>query len=203
MNRQRLAQLLTVVAVTAIGGTVWTIYEPDAGVTAADLADAGLAPTHMATCDVRLDDECMAQYGLPRYTSLQFPAAVVGATHEASLPPSTPKVSSTLHRCIEVVDWDDCTLAACDSTCRTRWASANPYRVIAAAASKWVVPDCSTPDGGWDNDHAQVDCLATGVLGRPDGGARWRGCNVLPRALSQGAACLDSVGSTENGEALR
>lgn len=51
------------------------------------------------------------------------------------------------------------------------------------------IPDCRT-GGVWNDAHAPVDCRATGPLGLRDGGARWRGCNVLPAALATGAECL-------------
>lgn len=50
-----------------------------------------------------------------------------------------------------------------------------------------VIPDCRV--GGRWNDDAIVNCRATGRLGHPDGGSRWRGCNVLPAALAVGTAC--------------
>ena len=54
-----------------------------------------------------------------------------------------------------------------------------------------VIPDCRTllGRGEWD-DAAEVDCLATGPLGLPDGGPRWRGCNVMPASLAVGGECL-------------
>ena len=70
-------------------------------------------------------------------------------------------------------------------------------------ASKWVIPDCRNSDGGWNDHHAPVACNATGAYGLPDGGPVWRGCNVLPRANSTGAACIDSpTGVVFAGERL-
>lgn len=47
----------------------------------------------------------------------------------------------------------------------------------------------NSTDGGWD-ESTPVDCQFTGVLGLPDGGPRWRGFNVGPRELAQGADCV-------------
>jgi hypothetical protein len=54
-----------------------------------------------------------------------------------------------------------------------------------------VIPDCRTlfGRGAWDETQ-EVDCRATGVLGLPDGGPRWRGCVVTPAELSVGSSCL-------------
>lgn len=52
-----------------------------------------------------------------------------------------------------------------------------------------VIPDCSMPDGGWDDQHAPVDCLFQ-YPGEPQ---RWRGCNVGARVYSSGAACLPAA----------
>lgn len=51
-----------------------------------------------------------------------------------------------------------------------------------------VIPDCRI--GQRWNDNAIVDCRATGRLGHRDGGARWRGCNVMPSAFAVGTACV-------------
>jgi len=54
-----------------------------------------------------------------------------------------------------------------------------------------VIPDCRTlfGRGAWDETR-EVDCRATGVLGLPDGGPRWRGCVVMPVEVSEGSSCL-------------
>ena len=62
--------------------------------------------------------------------------------------------------------------------------------------SPCVIPDC--PD-----DKAVVDCRGTGPYGETDGGgARWRGCNVLPRQWATGSACLPAACGTTAGEEL-
>ena len=53
-----------------------------------------------------------------------------------------------------------------------------------------VIPDCSLPDGGWDDNGPEVDCRGTGPFGISDGGPRWRGCSVWSAAYATGAACI-------------
>lgn len=59
--------------------------------------------------------------------------------------------------------------------------------------SPCVLPACV-------DDVGPVDCLATGAYGLPDGGPRWRGCNVLPREFAVGAECLPAACGTTAGE---
>ena len=54
-----------------------------------------------------------------------------------------------------------------------------------------VIPDCSLPDGGWNDNGPEVDCRGIGPFGQfPGGEPRWRGCNVGPAPFMTGAACL-------------
>lgn len=51
-----------------------------------------------------------------------------------------------------------------------------------------VIPDCSLPDGGWDDNGPPVDCYGKGPFGTfPDGLPRWRGCNTTPAQFSSAA----------------
>jgi hypothetical protein len=82
----------------------------------------------------------------------------------------------------------------------------NPLRLAAVpsgGAAGCAIPDCRRPDGGWNDAHAPVACRATGVLGLPDGGPLWRGCNVInPATLATGAACLPVECGTWGGDRL-
>lgn len=60
---------------------------------------------------------------------------------------------------------------------------------LASSPKPCAVPDCWLPDGGFD-DVTPVDCRFTGVLGLPDGGARWRGCNTGLKQYAVGTQCL-------------
>jgi len=65
-----------------------------------------------------------------------------------------------------------------------------------------VIPDCSLPDGGW-NDSAVVDCRGTGPFGvQPGGAPRWRGCNVTPAQFSTGVACVPTECSIVAGDTI-
>lgn len=46
-----------------------------------------------------------------------------------------------------------------------------------------VIPDCSLPDGGWDDNGPPVDCYGAGPFGNTNGTPRWNGCNVRPTAF--------------------
>lgn len=87
----------------------------------------------------------------------------------------------------------ECTGAPCqdfDAGAGT-WANfcAGPRR-LAVVLPPCVIPDCWTlADGGWNDSSAPVACRGVGVLGLPDGGPRWRGCNAMPAQYAVGAAC--------------
>lgn len=71
---------------------------------------------------------------------------------------------------------------------------------VAVVPSPCMLPNCWTlGDGGWD-DNATVDCLAGGPYALPDGGPRWRGCNVLPADYASGTACLPVECSVVSGD---
>ena len=53
-----------------------------------------------------------------------------------------------------------------------------------------VIPDCSLPDGGWNDDGPEVACRGIGPFGTEDGGPRRRGCNTMPASFATGAACI-------------
>ncbi len=65
-----------------------------------------------------------------------------------------------------------------------------------------VIPDCSLPDGGWNDDGPEVDCRGTGPFGTQDGGPRWRGCNVTPASYATGAACIPVECSVVSGDGI-
>lgn len=65
-----------------------------------------------------------------------------------------------------------------------------------------VIPDCSRPDGGWDDNGPEVDCRGIGPFGISDGGPRWRGCNVTPASFATGAACIPVECSILSGDGI-
>lgn len=60
---------------------------------------------------------------------------------------------------------------------------------VALDESPCVIPDCTDEDGGWDNNHAPVDC----VFQYPGEPQRWRGCNVGARIYASGTQCVEAA----------
>lgn len=154
------------------------------------LASSSDGPANrVATCHVRVSDECLAQYpALKRYETVRFPvvrevAADGGLTFV--LPRALGAQGSLARECIEVLDWASCDIETCAArpgVC-AQWDAGQPVTRV-RTASKYVIPDCRRPDGGWDDHHAPVDCVEL------DGG--WRGCNVALRSQRVGTQCLDA-----------
>lgn len=195
MNRARLAQWVSLVTVVVVGAATYTVYGPSSpAITPTHYLDAGVSgPTHIATCPARIRPQCAATYGTRRYETLRFPVFVTGTPGNAQgfdvlLPPRSQSVAGP---CIEVMAWADCTLeavtAGTQAAALAYWVAEIPV-LVARSSSSHVVPDCRGADGGWDDAHAPVACQRR----EPDGGSRWAGCNVMPRAQSVGGACLDA-----------
>lgn len=194
MNRKLLA------VVTLTSGAVAAVF-------LASITDVGPG-NRSATCSVRVSDECLAQYpSLKRYEAVRFPVvrSVLGdGGLQFLMPRALGDPNSIVRDCIEVLDWATCDLDTCatyPATCAS-WDAGQPMTRV-RAASRYVIPDCRNSDGGWDKNHAPVNCGATGAFGLPDGGPRWAGCNVLPRTNAVGPACLDAPsGNVFLGERL-
>ncbi len=187
MNRR----LITTVLLT--GGTVAAVY-------LASTSDFPTGPAGMraATCGVRISDECLVQYpALKRYETLRFPVmreVRVDGGLAFTLPQVLGDPDGIVRNCVEVVDWASCDLDTCatyPAVCAA-WDAGQPV-VRVRSASKYVIPDCRGPDGGWD-DTSVVDCRRKGVGN--DGGTAWWGCNVFPRSESVGTKCLDAPSGT-------
>lgn len=175
--------------------TIVTLASVTVGVYLASTSDQPTGPAGMraATCNVRVSDECLAQYpALRRYETLRFP--VLRDVSDGGLSFVLPRVlgdpNGVVRDCMEVVAWDDCTIDTCatfPAVCAA-WDAGRPVTRV-RSASKYVIPDCRGLDGGWD-DSVVADCRRKGVA--PDGGTRWWGCNVFPRAEAVGTQCLDA-----------
>jgi hypothetical protein len=170
-----------------------------AGIYVANLDDVNATVLRVATCPVRIREECREKYpDLRRYETVRLSVALLdgGVAPEKSLAIALPDVLSD---CVEVLRLEDCTFEDCvkgPGACDVKDAGLAKAR----AASKYVIPDCRTADGSWD-DSAVVDCRRAGVL--LDGGAAWWGCNVFPRAEAVGTQCLDApTGVVVAGERL-
>jgi hypothetical protein len=180
-------------ALLVAGGIAVGVY-----VASFDTVDA--TALRVATCPVRIREECRAKYpDMKRYETVRLPVAMLdggGDALEKSLAIALPDV---LADCVEVLRPEDCAFEDCakgPGACDVKDAGLAKVR----AASKYVIPDCRAPDGSWD-DSAVVDCRRAGVL--LDGGAAWWGCNVFPRAEAVGTQCLDApTGVVVAGERL-
>lgn len=167
-----------------------TVASVTVGIYLASTTDApsGAASMRVATCGVRVSDECLKQYpALKRYETLRFP--VLRDTSDGGLSFILPRAlgaeGAIVRGCVEVVDWESCDIDTCamhPAVCGA-WDARQPVTRV-RAASKYVIPDCRKPDGGWDDHHAPVDCVEL------DGG--WRGCNVALRSQRVGTQCLDA-----------
>lgn len=72
------------------------------------------------------------------------------------------------------------------------------YRITLDAGA-CVIPDCRTLLGRGAWVEHEVDCHAVGPYSQ-DGGPVWRGCVVMPREYTTGAACLPARCSVVAGE---
>lgn len=188
--------------VVLAGGTVAGVYLAST----TDAPGAGGA-LRAATCNVRVSDECLAQYpALKRYETVRFPVLrdVSDGGLSFVLPRALGAPGSLARECIEVVDWSACDVDPCatfPAVCNA-WDAGQPVKRV-RTASKYVIPDCRGDDGGWVDNHASVDCLRLGYAS--DGGYGWAGCNVMRRADAKpgSTACLDApTGVVYAGERL-
>lgn len=126
------------------------------------LADAGYLPTHVATCQVRLSPECVALatdagFPLRTYERVRFPVsmtALADGGRDVQLPP-LPLTAA--RRCVEVVDWNDCTLvlAASAPAIAALWGQPVPFttlgtvkRCVRAKFAAGLLCDRLRADGG-------------------------------------------------------
>lgn len=200
MNRAKLRALVFLVSSITIGAVTYNIYAPKNDTTEVDLADAGVASANrVATCPVRVSDECRGRFGLKRYETVRFPIFTDNQSASVTnviLPPAARAIKS----CVEVVDFAQCDVDPTGSfpSVALKWGDPNPFTRV-PTATKFVIPDCRNADGGWNELHAPVACLRS----LPDGGTGWKGCNVIPRSEASGGACLPAPsGSVMLGDRL-
>lgn len=185
MNRSRIAQLAALIATVTVGAATYSIYTPKPTTEHDDLVDAGAVPANrVATCPVRVSEECAAQFGVKPYETLRFPVVrdvLPDGGVAILLPAASRAAGERLRDCVRVTDWASCDLDPVSTfpAIAAKRGDANPFTRVRAAA-RHVIPDCSV-DGGWDTNHAPVDCLRNG---------EWRGCNVFPRSEATGTQCL-------------
>lgn len=120
-----------VVATVAVTGSVFAVYLATGGTVAEQVAyldDAGIAPPNRdATCPVRLDPDYAADAGLSVYQRLKFPVSLrvmADGGRDVQLPPMP---LGRVRDALDVISWDDCTLAASTAPVRALWGTRNPF----------------------------------------------------------------------------
>lgn len=151
------------VSVVTVGSLVFSVYVATGGAVqqqANELADAGFAPPNRdATCPVRLDEDFAADAGLKVYQRLLFPVVVTALPDGGRDVQMPPMPLQKARQSIDVVDWNDCTLAASTAPVRAKWGTAQPFTVVAAASRPWCrqKTDAGLPclrlDGGTAGDR--------------------------------------------------
>ena len=179
--------LVTVTAVGALTFSVWMVAGGTPSQQTAFLADAGITQgNRVATCPVRIDDDCLAvarDAGIDarKYERLRFPVFLTvlpDAGRDVQLPPMRAGV---VRACIEVVDWSDCTLDtnATYPAVASLWGNALPFRMTG------VTRKCVRP-----NFDAGLACNRV----RSDGGVYSFGDrNVYPRNKAFAPATCEPV----------
>lgn len=131
-------KLVTTVVVDAWTYFVWLVTGGNVTAQTNYLADAGkAAPTHVATCPVRIDPGCLsaardAGVNVQMYERLSFPvwmASDAGANVRNVFMP--PMRQGLVRDCVETVDWSDCTLvtAASKPAVAAKWGNALPFGI--------------------------------------------------------------------------
>lgn len=152
------------------------------------LEDRGItAPTHVMTCPTRIDPGCFgairdAGFDIRLYERLSFPVWMrtdAGAgTRDVVLPPMR---TGQVRDCIEVVDWEDCTMttAAANPTVRDLWGNALPF------SRAGVTRKCVRR-----KEDAGLPCRRL----QPDGGGPYNfgDMNVFPRSQAAAPAQCDT-----------
>lgn len=158
-------RLITVVSLA--GGLVFSIFVVSGGTVQQQvnvLADAGLGvPNRNATCAVRLDADFAADAGLKLYQRLLFPA-VLTVLPDGGRDVQMPPMPRGARDAIDVVDWNDCTLAASTGPVAALWGNVRPFMTVAAANKPWCrqKSDAGLPcvglDGGTMGDRNVTLC---------------------------------------------
>lgn len=127
------------VVIVSVGALVFSVVAVVGGSPAQQTAflasDAGInGPTHVATCPVRIDPDCVARAaaaGIAVKTNerLKFPVARVAMLDGGIMIQLPPMQTGVIRECIQVKDWSDCTLAtaASDPTAAGKWGQALPF----------------------------------------------------------------------------
>lgn len=129
----------TQITTVAVGALTFVIYLATGGNVARQnqfLGDAGYSgATHVATCPVRISDECLAiaidaGVSIHRFETLRFPIAQVvmaDGGRDIQLPP----MNQNVRNCVEVIDWSACGLATAGTfpAVAAKWGNAIPFAI--------------------------------------------------------------------------
>ena len=143
-------------ATVTVGALVFSVYVATSGTVAeqvADMEDAGYAPPNRdATCAVRLDPDFATDAGLGSkvYQRLLFPVVLTVLSDGGRDVQMPPMPIQRVRQSIEVVDWNDCTLAASTAPVRARWGTSQPFSVVANGAKPWCRQGPGKPCLGLD-----------------------------------------------------
>ncbi len=154
------------IAAVAVGTLVFSVFIVSNGTVSeqtAFLDDAGLAPPNRnCTCPVRLDADFAADAGLKVYQRLTFPC-VLTVLSDGGRDVQMPPMPQGQRAAIDVVDWNDCTLAADTAPVSSKWGTSRPFVGVAAASKPWcraklpTLP-CLGLDGGTMGDRNVGPC---------------------------------------------
>ena len=189
MSRDSLFIFATATTTLVLGGLLTTTWTPT--VSTEVLADAGIQPNFVATCNVRFAPDCLEDVqdaGIPahRYERISFPVYVQvdvdAGTRDVVAPPNIPQSTWADQRCVQVMDWSTCSMVPCASNpavCAL-WGSSMPLTLVPRECVRQVA-DAGLPCPRWGGDGGSMD---------------YGDLNVFPRALAVDPAQCESVNCT-------
>jgi hypothetical protein len=155
--------LVTVVSVGALTFSVYLAVGGDVSAQKDFLVDAGYAPSHVATCPVRISPECVAlaaDAGVTVHTYERLSFGVdVNVMADGGRDVQLPPMAMAARECIQP-DWPNCTLALCATRPTVCAKVGQPLPFVLEARSGRCLrkntdagfPDCFTSDGGDPGD---------------------------------------------------
>lgn len=158
-------RLVAVVSVT--GGLVFSVYVATNSPVQRqvdELADAGRVPNRNATCPVRLDEDFALDAGLGLYQRLLFPVSLVVLPDGGRDVQMPPMPIQRVRDSIDVVDWNDCSLAAATAPVQALWGNPKPF-TTSGVVKPWCrarlpAQPCLLLDGGTFGDRNITPCSA-------------------------------------------
>lgn len=148
-------KLVTTVGVGALTFTVYLLTGGTVTQQTNEALDAGVSPPNRdATCPVRLDVDYALDAGVGIYQRLTFPVSqktLSDGGRDVTLPP----MPVAKRQAIDVVDWNDCSMAASTGPVAALWGTQKPF---VAATKPWCrakLPGlpCLLTDGGTLGDR--------------------------------------------------